>query len=317
MPPFDLNTAVKWNPHYSRITRPPWADRIDQVITELGFTDMSPGAEAFAEAVYTWQTTQSGLKADGILGPNTWSKLEPQTRYSIDLSQPRPAWLRQHEAAQDHGPVTPPTSGAIPYAIGQASVVRVPVPGTNGLAIEFRPRGHVPSGGSTSTLFVQNAAGRRTLRLDYGYNVNTKSINYHWNQKGTYANFGITDHTPTGRAGKVAYKSAKYFRYAGRVLIIAGAAVDVYSVVKANRPLRRATEVVSAWALAWAGCKVVGAGGAALGSAAPGLGTTAGGVTGCIIGGIGGYFGGEALGGEVYDWAEGTIFTPLPETQAP
>jgi hypothetical protein len=53
-------------------------------------------------------------------------------------------------------PYEVPTSGTIPYAVGQASIVRIPVPGTNGLAIELRPRGYVPPSGSTSTLFFQD-----------------------------------------------------------------------------------------------------------------------------------------------------------------
>jgi hypothetical protein len=47
-----------------------------------------------------------------------------------------------------------PESGSIPFAVGQSSVVRIPVPGTAGLAIELHPRGRVPSGGSTSTILV-------------------------------------------------------------------------------------------------------------------------------------------------------------------
>jgi hypothetical protein len=31
-----------------------------------------------------------------------------------------------------------PQSGKIPYALGQASVIRIPVPGTNGLCVELR-----------------------------------------------------------------------------------------------------------------------------------------------------------------------------------
>jgi len=57
-----------------------------------------------------------------------------------------------------------PLSGGIPYAIGQASVVRIPIPGTNGLGIELKPRGWTPKGGSTSTLFFQDATGKRHLR---------------------------------------------------------------------------------------------------------------------------------------------------------
>ena len=43
-----------------------------------------------------------------------------------------------------------PLSGQVPFAIGQSSVLRIPIPGTNGLCIEFRARGKVPASGSTS-----------------------------------------------------------------------------------------------------------------------------------------------------------------------
>lgn len=217
----------------------------------------------------------------------------------------------------DSDSVEIPTSGAIPYAVGQTAVVRIPIPGTDRLAIEFRPRGHVPAGGSTSTLFFQDPTGKRHLRLDYGYNVKTKTIDYHWNHKGVHATFGIDDHTPAGRSGRIAHQTAKYFRHAGRVLLVVGVTIDAYSIVQADKPLRRATQVVSAWALAWAGCKVVGAGGAYLGSAGGPLGTAIVGVGGCLVGGIGGYFGGELAAGVVYDWAEETFFSPLPVVEHP
>jgi len=210
-----------------------------------------------------------------------------------------------------------PWSGAIPYSVGQSTMVRIPIPGTERLAIEFWPRGHVPASGSTSTLFFQDPSGRKHLRLDYGYNKNTGTIDYHWNQKGVHATFGITDHQPVGRGGAAAYQGAKYFRWAGRVMFITGAAIDIYSIVQADRPIRRIAEVAGGWAGAWAGCKVVGAGGAAVGSIKPGLGTAIGGIGGCIVGGIGGYFGGEALAGMTFDWVEGTFFTPLPEVSPP
>lgn len=234
------------------------------------------------------------------------------------ISTPPPALAGPMLAPQAASATAPaagdvPWSGGIPYAVGQASVVRIPVPGTNGLCIEFRARGWVPQSGSTSTLFFQDATGKRHLRLDYGYNVKTKTIDYHWNQQGTHAQFGIPDHAPAGQAGKVAYQAAKYFRYAGRVLVVAGVAIDVISIVQASKPLRRASQVVTGWAAAWAGCELVGAGGAALGTLASPLGTAVGGVGGCIIGGIGGYYGGSVVAGEVYDWAENTFFTPLPE----
>jgi hypothetical protein len=112
----------------------------------------------------------------------------------------------------------------------------------------------------------------------------------------------------------MAYRAIKYFRHAGRVLGIAGIAIDAHSVVVASHPLRRATEVVAGWATAWVGCKAVGAGGAALGSLASPLGVAVGGLGGCVIGGIGGYCGGSMLAGRIYYWAEETIFFRLPET---
>ena len=211
-----------------------------------------------------------------------------------------------------------PESGQIPYVIGQPSAVRIPIPGTGGLCVEFRPRGYIPPGGSTSTLFFQDATGRRHLRLDYGRNPRTNTIDYHWNQQRAYAQFRISDHTPAGRTGASAYQAAKYFKYAGRLLLVAGAAIDVVSIVRASNPLRRASEVVVAWAGAWVGCKLAGAGGAAVGTAiAPGVGTAIGGVAACIIGGAAGYVAGSSVGGGVYDWAEGTIFLQVPEVSPP
>jgi hypothetical protein len=211
-----------------------------------------------------------------------------------------------------------PTSGRIPYVFGQASAVTIPIPGTNGLCLELTPRGRIPLTGSTSTIFLQDSAGKRHLRLDYGVNPVTKTVDYHWNQRGTHQYFGLSDHSPAGKVGRVAYNAAKYFRYAGRLLLVAGAAMDAVSIVYANRPLRRASEVVAGWAGAWIGCEAVGAGGAVAGTAvAPGLGTAAGGFLGCIIGGFGGYLGGSSLGGGVFDWAEGTVFSPVPQVPGP
>lgn len=211
-----------------------------------------------------------------------------------------------------------PVSGSILVGAGAASVLRIPVPGTGGLAIELSPRGHVPASGSTSTLFIQDVTGKKHLRLDYGYNKTTGAIDYHWNQKGTHAQFGVTDHSTAGKAGEILHKGARYLKYAGRVLVVVGAAVDVYSIVVAKKRLRKTLQVVAGWAGAAAGCKAVGAGGAAVGTfVEPGGGTAVGGVLGCIVGGAGGYWGASWAAGEAYDWVEETYFEPLPETAAP
>ncbi len=147
--------------------------------------------------------------------------------------------------------------------------------------------------------------------------MKTKTVNYHWNQQGTHANFGVTDHKSAGRGSSGVYKAAKYFRHVGRVLMVVGVTIDIVSIVKANNPLRRATQVVSGMALAWAGCKVVGAGGALGGSFIPVIGTGVGGIGGCIIGGAAGYWGGSRVGDTVYTWAENTKFIKLPIVAAP
>jgi hypothetical protein len=188
------------------------------------------------------------------------------------------------------------------------------IPVGRGLHIALSPAGYVPKSGSTSTLFIQDVTGKRHLRLDYGYNKSTGHVDYHWNQKGTYPNFGITDHTPTGNSGKVLYQGAKYFKYAGRTLMVVGAVMDIYSIVVAKKRLRQVLRVAGGWAGAWAGCQVVGAGGAALGSVEPGGGTAVGGVLGCVIGGIGGYAGASWAVGEAYDWVEETFFEQVPES---
>ena len=121
-----------------------------------------------------------------------------------------------------------------------------------------------------------------------------------------------------GRPGQVAYSAAKYLKWGGRVLLVVGVAADVISIVQSSKPLRRASEVVAGWAGAWAGCKVIGAGGAELGTLAEqGFGTAAGTLGDCIIGGAGGYLIGSKNGGVGYDWAEDTLFTPLPPSPAP
>ncbi len=210
-----------------------------------------------------------------------------------------------------------PMSGGIPFAIGVGAIVRIPIPGSGGLCIEFSPRGWVPPSGSTSRLFFQDLTGKRHLRLDYGYNPSTKTVNYHWNQAGTHGTFGISDHAAAGRAGQLAFRAAKYFRGAGQVLLVVGVAIDVVSIAKASKPLRRSTEVVAGWAAAWVACEAGGAGGAWLGTPGGPIGIAAGGLIGCVVVGGVAYSGASRLGGTVYDWAEDTVFTRLPEMARP
>ncbi len=220
---------------------------------------------------------------------------------------------------------SPEVSGAIPIGTGLGSVVRIPIPGPGNLALSFDTNDPKFRGKSTSSFFIQDPTGKRkVLRLDFGINKTTSTIDYHWNQKGLAARFGVTNHQPLGSIGPVLDKTARAYRWAGRRLIVVGAALDAYSIVSASRPMKRATEVVSAWAGAWVGCKVIGASGAIAGGAAgtafPVVGNAAGaaggGLVGCIIGGYGGYNGGGVIGRTVYQWAEDAVFVPVPRDRA-
>jgi hypothetical protein len=205
-----------------------------------------------------------------------------------------------------------PIAGILPLSIGLGSVLRIPVPGTRGLAIELTPRGWTPKGGSTSSLFFQDMTGKRHLRLDYGFNKKSTLFEWHWNQKGTAGDFGITNHTSVGAAEQFLGQGAKIYRYVGRAFVIAGVAMDVYSVVVSEQPLRRSVQLVAGWAGATGGCKVLGASGAYLGTAvAPGVGTAVGGFLGCSIGSFIGYMAADETAGHLFDWTKGARFNKL------
>ena len=125
-----------------------------------------------------------------------------------------------------------------------------------------------------------------------------------------------SSHRPVG-PGRRPTTLRSTFRYAGRVLVVVGVAVDVASIVQASRPMRRASQVVAGWAASWAGCRGRRRGRRRRGH--PGLAARDRDRRHrrlhhrwCR-----GYLGGSALGGEVYDWAENTFFTPLPEVAGP
>lgn len=51
--------------------------------------DITPTEHGLAQAASSWQS-RHGLGADGIIGPKTWRKLEPLTRYSVDTPKRNP-----------------------------------------------------------------------------------------------------------------------------------------------------------------------------------------------------------------------------------
>ncbi len=84
--------AVRNNPIFAR--RLGWTDRFQQISQKIGFTNMSPGPEAFAEGVFRWQSSHPPLKADGMLGPKTWERMEPETRFTAAPAA-LPEWVRR------------------------------------------------------------------------------------------------------------------------------------------------------------------------------------------------------------------------------
>ena len=174
--------------------------------------------------------------------------------------------------------------------------------------------------GSTSTLFMQSANGKKVLRLDWGQ-LPDGSVTYHWNRTKIPVSFtGVTNHQTASPAFQNTSRAMRVYRHAGRGLLVLGVAIDAYTIYTASDRPRAVTRVISGWAGATAGCRIVGAGGAwaggAIGSAGAGVGAAPGaiigGIGGCLVGGIGGYWVGSELGDAGYEWARDTFFTPVP-----
>lgn len=105
----DLAKARKNNAIYANTTKPAWKTRFYQVAEQLGIYNQTPTADAFSQAVYQWQLGQVGMTADGILGPKSWAKLEPRTRYSIDFGASTPDWISEMPAGwKPQVPAAPP-----------------------------------------------------------------------------------------------------------------------------------------------------------------------------------------------------------------
>lgn len=109
MSSLNLAKAKKNNAIFANVTKPAWKTRFYQVAEKLGIYHQTPTADAFAQAVYQWQLSQPGMTADGILGPKSWAKLEPRTRYSINFGAPTPDWISEMPPGwKPDAPATPP-----------------------------------------------------------------------------------------------------------------------------------------------------------------------------------------------------------------
>ena len=125
---------------------------------------------------------------------------------------------------------------------------------------------------------------------------------YHVNQKGMHGLFGASDISPIAAADLPAARGLRFARTGGRVLLIVGVAVDAYTLTQSAvqsahsgtpRPLlAQAVRVAGSWGGAWAGAKLMCAGGA-LATSETGPGAVVGCIVGGAIGGFAGYYGAD------------------------
>jgi len=106
----NVDKAIAGNRRYA--AQGIWVDRFPQILEVLE-VDRTCAERGFARAVGAWQETRPPLQADGILGPKTWTKFDPETRFSTVAVQP-PPWLYQCIASpvESDSVSTAPRAGA-------------------------------------------------------------------------------------------------------------------------------------------------------------------------------------------------------------
>lgn len=85
--PSSFRQAIEQNRRYAESLG--WRQHIDRIVQLLGFTNMTPGEQLFAEAVARWQRSR-GLKPDGVIGPNTWRQMQRALSLGPSAPPPRP-----------------------------------------------------------------------------------------------------------------------------------------------------------------------------------------------------------------------------------
>jgi hypothetical protein len=134
---------------------------------------------------------------------------------------------------------------------GKIAIAHIPIPGTNGLFVELRPRGHAASTGPASTLYVRDLTRGQQLRLDFSYQPADRRLQYHWSPYGSLDDLTADDASAHKRGEPGAYSAAKQYRCAGRDLILLGLPVDAYRIVIARPWWRQATREVAGWLGTW------------------------------------------------------------------
>ena len=209
--------------------------------------------------------------------------------------------------------LSPITAGAIPIdpKAGHTKQIHIPFPGTSNLTVGINPINYKAKTGS-QIFFKEIVGAKKGYQLNIKWNGHSKSIEFDWDIRRAYTDLDISKFTgSSSQSGAV-----KYFRYLGRAFVVASAASEIYTIATASKPLEVALQKVSAWALAWAGCKAAGTLGATVAPKHP-VAIAVFGAGGCVLGASAGYDAGEKLGKEVYQWANDTLFSSVKLSSRP
>ena len=201
--------------------------------------------------------------------------------------------------------------------------------------LEPLSKARIPPNGSTTAIFLyREGKPQKALRIDYHHldAYPNKSGVWHINTKGGIAKVENSSHlnhaikpsaTSAGRVVTV-------FKQGGRICLIAGAAMSVIEIYRADKSVRETVRQVSGWGGAIAGGRIGAAVGSkmgmgialAIGQTGPQIATpeelvtvpvfgAIGGVVGGVVGGAVGWMTGTTVSEKAYDWK----FSPLQKEE--
>lgn len=113
---FDPFVAIRFTSYYAHRTN--WPDHLGKTFGVFGFHTRNPTALEFVTAVRDWQLGHPPLKADGLLGPQTWNELLPVVRAYTGVVPVGtcPDWV---------SPVTPGQIASVTYPPPSAVVIPI------------------------------------------------------------------------------------------------------------------------------------------------------------------------------------------------
>ena len=168
-------------------------------------------------------------------------------------------------------------------------------------------------------IYQTNNPNNKYFAIDYGYNKNIGTADFHFNQEGVSELWNVKNHQSIGKDVKITAESkllkplvnvksaepllnfAKVTKYVGVAGLVVGAAADGYGIYKAEDKPKEIARVAGGWAGSALGAKGGASLGATIGAAAGPLGAVAGGIIGGLVGGTAGYLIGSGLAEKAYD----------------